>query len=58
MPDAPITPKAGALGTPPERSISRQRLLDWRRKVTDRLATGFAVLMAVLVIAPLLAVAR
>ena len=52
MPDDPITPKVDA----PERSPSQQRLLDLRRKVTDRLATGFAVLMAVLVIAPLLAV--
>ena len=52
MPNDPITPKVDA----PERSPSQQRLLDLRRKVTDRLATGFAVLMAVLVIAPLLAV--
>ena len=40
----------------PEHSSSRQRWLDWRRKLTDRFATGFAILMAVLVIAPLLAV--
>jgi len=52
VPNGPITPKADA----PERSPSQQRLLDLRRKVTDRLATGFAVLMAVLVVAPLLAV--
>jgi phosphate transport system permease protein len=44
------------MGTPPDRETSRQRWLDWRRKVTDRLATGFAVLMAVLVVAPLLAI--
>ena len=55
MPDDPITPNAGAMGTT-ARSTSRQRLLDWRRKLTDRLATGFAVLMAILVVAPLLAV--
>jgi len=40
----------------PDRSPSRQRWLDWRRKLTDRFATGFAILMAMLVIAPLLAV--
>jgi len=40
----------------PEHSPSQQRFLDWRRKVTDRFATGFAVLMAILVVAPLLAV--
>ncbi|HYN14811.1 MAG TPA: phosphate ABC transporter permease PstA [Terriglobales bacterium] len=56
MPDDPITPKAGAMGTPPDRSPSQQRFVDWRRTITDRLATGFAVLMAVLVVAPLLAV--
>ena len=60
VPDDSITPKAGAgtpaTGIPLERSPSQQRLLDLRRKLTDRLATGFAVLMAVLVIAPLLAV--
>ena len=39
-----------------EHSPSRQHFLDWRRKVTDHLATGFAVLMAILVVAPLLAV--
>jgi phosphate transport system permease protein len=40
----------------PDRETSRRRWLDWRRKITDRLATGFAVLMAVCVVAPLLAV--
>jgi len=44
------------MGTPPEHGPSRLRFLNWRRKLTDRLATGFAVLMAMLVVAPLLAI--
>ena len=56
MPENSITPETSAPGFLPERSQSDQRLLDFRRRVTDRLATGFAILMAVLVVAPLLAV--
>jgi phosphate transport system permease protein len=39
-----------------QRSPSQQRFLKWRRTLADRFATGFAVLMAILVVAPLLAV--
>ena len=44
------------MGTPPERNPTRQRLVDWRRTLADRFATGFALLMALCVVAPLLAV--
>jgi phosphate transport system permease protein len=40
----------------PERNPTRQRLVDWRRTLADRFATGFALLMALCVVAPLLAV--
>ena len=40
----------------PERNPTGQRFLNWRRTLADRFATGFALLMAVCVVAPLLAV--
>ena len=59
MPDEPITSKAVAGGPAqggPQRSPAQQRFVDLRRTILDRFATGFAVLMAVCVVAPLLAV--
>jgi phosphate transport system permease protein len=44
------------MGSVPEQGTSRQRFLNWKRVLADRFATGFAVLMAVLVVVPLLAI--
>jgi len=55
VPSYPITPKTGAMGTR-EHNPSRKRFLNWKRVLADRFATLFAILMAVLVVAPLLAV--
>jgi len=44
------------VGSVPEQGTSRQRFLNWKRVLADRFATGFAVLMAVLVVVPLLAI--
>ena len=44
------------MGSAPEHGTSRQRFLNWKRVLADRFATGFAVLMAVLVVVPLLAI--
>ena len=40
----------------PEHTPTRRRLLTWRRTLADGFATGFALLMATCVVAPLLAV--
>jgi len=56
VPSDSITPEAGATGSAPEHGPSCQRFLNWKRVLADRFATGFAVLMAVLVVVPLLAI--
>lgn len=55
MPDELTTPTAGAMRRL-QHTPARRRYLNWRRSLADRFATGFAVLMAALVVAPLLAV--